>query len=74
MQIQLLSDEYSVLQTATIKNGYCPFNMNDVKKNINRFILISPITSDEMVVDKNISFTTFNLDTSDLFIKQKSSK
>lgn len=74
MQIQLLSDEYSVLQTATIKNGYCQFNMNDVKKNINRFILISPITSDEMVVDKNISFTTFNLDASDLFIKQKSSK
>ena len=74
MQIQLLSDEYTVLQTATIKNGYCQFNMNDVKKNIDKFILISPLTSDEMVVDKNISFTSFVLDASDLFIKQKSRK
>jgi hypothetical protein len=74
MQIQLLSDEYTVLQTATIKNGYCQFNMNDVKKNIDKFILISPLTSDEMVVEKNISFTSFVLDASDLFIKQKSRK
>lgn len=74
MHIQLLSDEYTVLQTATINNGYCQFNMNDVKKNLDKFILISPLTSDEMVVEKNISFTSFVLDASDLFIKQKSRK
>lgn len=74
MQIQLFSDDYTILKTATIKNGYCQFNLNDVKKNIDKFILISPITSDEMKVDKNISFTTFNLDASDPFIKQKSRK
>ncbi|MBJ7427531.1 MAG: hypothetical protein JHD28_01010 [Bacteroidia bacterium] len=74
LQIQLMNDEYTVVQIAVVKNGIAVFDLSKVKSSYRNLILISPITSNEMAVTSEMKYVTMKLDMSEINIIQKSNK
>lgn len=71
LQIQLMNSEYTELKKAVVKNGIAQFNLSDIKKNNTELILISPTTSNELVIEMNSVYVNMPIDISEIMIKQK---
>jgi hypothetical protein len=71
LQIQLMNSEYSELKKATVKNGIAQFNLSEIKKNNAELILISPTTSNELIIETNSLYVNMPIDISEIMIKQK---
>ncbi len=74
LQIQLMNDEYTEVQSAVVKNGIAIFDLSKVKSSYRNLILISPITSNEMFITSDLKYVDMKLDVSEININQKANK
>ncbi len=74
LQIQLMNDEYTEVQSAVVKNGIAIFDLSKVKSSYRNLILISPITSNEMAITSDLKYVDLKLDVSEININQKANK
>jgi hypothetical protein len=74
LQIQLMDAEFKELLISTVKNGYVQFNIANLKKNFSNYILISPLTGNELTVDASLMNFEMKVDLSEININQKANK
>lgn len=74
LQIQLMNAEYQELLLGVIRNGTVQFDLGGISKRNKSFVLISPITGNELSIEKNTRNFEMKLDASELIIKQKANK
>lgn len=74
LQIQLMDMEYKELLIATVNNGYVQFDIGNLKKNATNYILISPLTGNELNVDASLRNFEMKVDLSEININQKVNK
>ncbi|MCF8429260.1 MAG: hypothetical protein K9G64_03935 [Bacteroidia bacterium] len=74
LQIQLMNTEYKKILCSTVSNGFVQFDISNLKKNTLNFILISPLTGNELLVDATLRNFEMKLDLSEININQKANK
>ncbi len=70
LQIQLMDAEFKQLLISKVKNGYVQFNIANLKKNHSNYILISPLTGNELTVNASLRNFEMKVDLSELNINQ----
>ena len=70
LQIQLMDAEFKQLLISIVKNGYVQFNIANLKKNHSNYILISPLTGNELTVNASLRNFEMKVDLSELNINQ----
>ncbi|MFZ4796679.1 MAG: hypothetical protein ACOYMA_04240 [Bacteroidia bacterium] len=74
LQIQLMDVEYKELLSSTVNNGYIKFDIGAFKRTYSNFILISPLTGNELTIESDIRNFEMKVDLSEININQKANK
>jgi len=74
LQVQLMDVEYKELLKSTVNNGFVQFDISNLKKNATNYILISPLTGNELSIDASLRNFEMKVDLSEININQKANK
>jgi len=71
LHVQLMTTDYALITNAKVKNGTAQINLSKVKFRNNSFILISPQTSNEMLINCNSKLVEMEIDIEELMLNKR---